>query len=231
MCGRKSYAERQGGKELIELVLYPTTRTIGARNQKLPGRTQIPQTRCTAKSRRATRHTGPAGFKSRRAIRRQIRLDTQPRHATAKRPSETMTDLERTIADLVERKKRAELDSPEWTLANNALIALRYSVTGAGDIIEDLDPDAWATYRRFASVDSTEQRQVLPFRKRSQQKQDSEELKARELRKLDPRRQDLVGQIVANHAETKWDSEALQRLHDDLDAWGSKTTTRFFCFD
>jgi hypothetical protein len=44
------------------------------------------------------------------------------------------------------------------------------------------------------------------------------ELKAREQRKLDPRRQDLVRRIVADHPE--WDEEALQRLHDDLDAWG-----------
>jgi hypothetical protein len=75
-------------------------------------------------------------------------------------------DLEKIIDDLVERKKRAELDSPEWTLANNALIALRYSADGAGDLIEDLDCDAWATYRRFASASpTTEPRQVLPFRR------------------------------------------------------------------
>ena len=65
----------------------------------------------------------------------------------------------------------------------------------------------------------TRERQVLPFRKRSQ-KQDSEELKEREQRKLDPRRQDLVRRIVEGHPETKWDSEALRRLHDDLEAWG-----------
>ena len=40
----------------------------------------------------------------------------------------------------------------------------------------------------------------------------------REQRKLDPRRQDLERRIVADHPE--WDEEALQRLHDDLDAWG-----------
>jgi hypothetical protein len=44
--------------------------------------------------------------------------------------------------------------------------------------------------------------------------------KERELRKLDPRRQELVRQIVESCPQTKWDSEALQRLHDDLDAWG-----------
>jgi hypothetical protein len=46
-----------------------------------------------------------------------------------------MDDLEQTIIDLVERKRAALVDSAEWTLANNALIALRYSVTGAGDLI------------------------------------------------------------------------------------------------
>jgi len=131
-----------------------------------------------------------------------------------------MTGLERTIADLVERKDAALLDSPEWTLANNALTALRYSVTGAGDIIDDLDRGAETTYRRLAVVDSTKQQQVLPFRKRSQQKQDSEELKERELRKLDPRRQDLVRRIVAGNPKAKWGPKELQQLHDDLDEWG-----------
>jgi hypothetical protein len=46
------------------------------------------------------------------------------------------------------------------------------------------------------------------------------ELKEREQRKLDPRRQELVRQIVAAYPKTKWDSEALQRLHDELDDWG-----------
>jgi hypothetical protein len=63
-----------------------------------------------------------------------------------------MDDLERTIADLVERKDAALVDSAEWTLANNALIALRYSVTGAGDIIDELDRCAETTYRRFAAA-------------------------------------------------------------------------------
>jgi hypothetical protein len=101
-----------------------------------------------------------------------------------------MDDLEQTIADLVERKRAALVDSAEWRLANQGLIALRYSCAGAGDIIEDVDPDWGTTFRRPAVASpSTEQRQVLPFRKRSQQKQDSEELKEREQRKLDPRRQ------------------------------------------
>jgi hypothetical protein len=82
-----------------------------------------------------------------------------------------MDDLERTIADLVERKRRAELvGDAEWRLANNALIALRYSVTGAGDIIEDLDPDAWATYRRPAVV-VEQQPKVLPFRRAGNKKE------------------------------------------------------------
>jgi hypothetical protein len=44
--------------------------------------------------------------------------------------------------------------------------------------------------------------------------------KEREQRKLDPRRQALVRQVVEAHPKTKWDSEALQRLHDELEAWG-----------
>jgi len=44
------------------------------------------------------------------------------------------------------------------------------------------------------------------------------ELKERELRKLDPKRQDLVRRIMADHPE--WGPEELQRLHDDLDEWG-----------
>jgi len=61
---------------------------------------------------------------------------------------------------------------------------------------------------------------VLPFRKRSQQKQDSEELKERELRKLDPRRQELVRQIVAKRPQVKWGPKEPQELHDELDEWG-----------
>jgi hypothetical protein len=121
----------------------------------------------------------------------------------------------------VYRKKKLDLDSPECRFIDRILTGLRYSYEDAGGIIEDLDPFGWgATCRPHKASPATEPRQVLPFRKRSQQKQDSEELKERELRKLDPRRQDLVRRIVANHPETKWDSEALQRLHDDLEAWG-----------
>jgi hypothetical protein len=88
-------------------------------------------------------------------------------------------------------------------------------------LIEDVDPDWGTTFRRPAVASpSTEQRQALPFRKRSQQKQDSEELKERELRKLDPRRQELVRQVVVAHPETKWGPKELQKLHDELEAWG-----------
>ena len=45
------------------------------------------------------------------------------------------------------------------------------------------------------------------------------ELEEREQRKLDPRRQELVRQIVANHPETKWGPKELQELHDELEAW------------
>ena len=122
---------------------------------------------------------------------------------------------------MVERKREALVDSPQWTLANNALIALRYSADGAGDLIEDLDPDWGTTFRRPAVASpATEPRRVLPFRKQSQQKPDSEELRAREQRKLDPRRQDLVRRIVEGHPETKWGPKELQELHDELEAWG-----------
>ena len=50
--------------------------------------------------------------------------------AAAKRWIDDYIDLEQTIAELVERKRAALVDSAEWTLANNALIALRYSADG-----------------------------------------------------------------------------------------------------
>jgi len=50
-------------------------------------------------------------------------------------------------------------------LANEGLIALRYSCAGAGDISEDVDPDWGTTFRRPAVASpSTEPRRVLPFR-------------------------------------------------------------------
>jgi hypothetical protein len=76
----------------------------------------------------------------------------------------TMDDLEETTADLVERKRAALVDRAEWILANNALIALQYSADGAGDLIEDLDPDWGTTFRRpSVASPSTEQQPVLPF--------------------------------------------------------------------
>ena len=53
--------------------------------------------------------------------------------------------------------------------------------------------------------------QVIPFKKADRE---------REQRKLDPKRQALVRQIVANHPETKWGPKELKELHDDLEAWG-----------
>jgi hypothetical protein len=135
---------------------------------------------------------------------------------------EDYIDLEQTIADLIDRKKELPDDSAEYQLIERELTGLRYSREYAGGIIEDLDPFGWgATCRPLKASPATEPRQVLPFRRSgTQQKQDSEELKAREQRKLDPRRQELVRQIVANHPETKWGPEELQKLHDDLEAWG-----------
>src|SRR6516225_2990320 len=55
-------------------------------------------------------------------------------------------DLEQTIADLIDRKKELDIDSPEYQLIN------RYSREGAGGIIEDLDPFGWgATCRPLAA--------------------------------------------------------------------------------
>jgi hypothetical protein len=97
-----------------------------------------------------------------------IALSTAASVAEAKRWIDCYIDLEQTIAELVERKRNALVDSAEWTLANNGLIALRYSADGAGDLIEDLDPDWGTTFRRPGAVASpaTEPRRVLAIQKR-----------------------------------------------------------------
>jgi hypothetical protein len=48
--------------------------------------------------------------------------------------------------------------------------------------------------------------------------QGSEERRERERRKASPKRLALVKQIADQHPE--WGSEEIQRLHDDLEAWG-----------
>jgi len=151
-----------------------------------------------------------------------IALSTAASVAEAKRWIDDYIDLEQTIDDLVYRKKGLDIDSPEYQLINRILTGLRYSREEAGGIIEDLDFDWGATCRPLASSIATEPRQVLPFRTRTTVKpqQDSEELKERERRKADPRRQDLVRRIVAAHPETKWGPQELQELHDELEAWG-----------
>jgi hypothetical protein len=53
-----------------------------------------------------------------------IALSTATSVVAAKRWIDDYIDLEQTIAELVERKRAALVDSAEWTLANNALIAL-----------------------------------------------------------------------------------------------------------
>ena len=80
-------------------------------------------------------------------------------------------DLEKIIDELVYRKKKLDLDSPEYQLINRILTGLRYSYEDAGGIIEDLDFDWGSTVRLAADVQSpppTDQ-QVLPFRCRSSQ--------------------------------------------------------------
>jgi hypothetical protein len=95
-----------------------------------------------------------------------IALSTATTVAEAKRWIDEYIDLEQTIADLVDRKKELDIDSPEYQLINRMLTKLRYSHEDAGGIIEDLDPFGWgATCRRLEASPATEPRQVLPFRR------------------------------------------------------------------
>jgi hypothetical protein len=57
-----------------------------------------------------------------------------------------MDDLERIIADLVERKNSTAPESAEHRMAERQLIGLRYTREEAGPIIEDLDPVHWGSY-------------------------------------------------------------------------------------
>lgn len=74
-------------------------------------------------------------------------------------------DLERTITDLVDRKKDLPIGSPERQLIDRELTGLRYSYEDAGGIIEDLDASWGSTARPLAASPSTAPRQVLPFRR------------------------------------------------------------------
>jgi hypothetical protein len=76
-------------------------------------------------------------------------------------------DLEKVIDDLVHRKKKLDLDSPERQFIDRVLTGLRYSYEDAGGIIEDLDFDWGATVRLQGSSSSRapRRRQVLPFRR------------------------------------------------------------------
>ena len=67
-------------------------------------------------------------------------------------------DLEKIIDDLVYRKKKLDLDSPECRFINRILTGLRYSYVEAGGIIEDLDRDWGATCRPLTSSPATEPR-------------------------------------------------------------------------
>jgi hypothetical protein len=94
-----------------------------------------------------------------------IALSTATTVVAAKRWIDDYIDLEQTIADLVDRKKELDIDSPEYQLINRMLTKLRYSREDAGGIIEDLDFDWGATCRRLPASPATEPRQVLPFRR------------------------------------------------------------------
>jgi hypothetical protein len=70
--------------------------------------------------------------------------------AEAKRWIDDYIDLERTIADLVDRKKALDIDSPEYQLINRILTGLRSSYEYAGGTIEDRDPFGWGVTCRPA---------------------------------------------------------------------------------
>ena len=69
-------------------------------------------------------------------------------------------DLERIIDELVYRKKKLDLDSPERQLIDRILTGLRYSYEDAGGIIEDLDRDWGATCRPLAASPSPRWREA-----------------------------------------------------------------------
>jgi hypothetical protein len=95
-----------------------------------------------------------------------IALSTVTSVVAAKRWIDDYIDLEQTIADLIDRKKKLPEDSAEFQLIERELTGLRYSREEAGGIIEDLDPFGWgATCRPLDSTPATESQQVLPFRK------------------------------------------------------------------
>lgn len=52
-----------------------------------------------------------------------------------------MKDLERIIADLIERKYAAAEGSAEYRMVMRQLLGLRSGYKDAGPIMEDLDPD------------------------------------------------------------------------------------------
>ena len=95
-----------------------------------------------------------------------LALSTATTVAEAKHWIDDYIDLEQTIADLIDRKKKLPEDSAEYQLIERELTGLRYSREHAGGIIEDLDPFGWgATCRPLESSPATEPRQVLPFRR------------------------------------------------------------------
>jgi len=69
-------------------------------------------------------------------------------------------DLEQIIDDLVYRKKKLDLDSPERQVIDRVLTGLRYSCEEAGGIIEDLDFDWGATCRPLAASPSPRWREA-----------------------------------------------------------------------
>ena len=93
-----------------------------------------------------------------------LALSTATSVVAAKRWIDDYIDLEQTIADLIDRKKKLPEDSAEYLLIERELTGLRYSREEAGGIIEDLDPFGWGGYcRPLPATTSPEPPQVLPF--------------------------------------------------------------------
>ena len=72
-------------------------------------------------------------------------------------------DLEKTIADLIERKYAAPEGSAERCLVMRELAGLRYSREEAGPIMEDVDPLEWGATTPNPVAPGSQPGKVLPL--------------------------------------------------------------------
>jgi hypothetical protein len=87
-------------------------------------------------------------------------------------PPEADPDLEKTIADLIDRKYAAPKGSAEYRLVMRELAGLRYTREMAGRIMEDIDPFGWGAMLPNPAVDpGTPTGKVLPMQRRPRCKQ------------------------------------------------------------